>query len=734
MSEKYITLNHLETATKSLIAKIDEEINDLDETLSPVAKSGDYEDLENKPNIISDYDELNNTPNIFEIEFHKTGNAWYCSQTYSDINTAINNSAIIIAKYYNTSDHVDFKEYAYSSDFNTYSFYFVESTVDKEDNIIRYTDITFTIDSNDTVSYVETDNSYPIGNNSTPDWDQNDSAADDYIENRTHWKEIDENFVWVDNESFKWTSDTSNFGDTELIDSYLNTNLSFILDKEYTVIFDNTTYKLTSYSGTYSNNNTYAVLGNSNYTNSNLWSFDNSYNTDVPFFLYPSSSGFIRIWRGDTSSDSTEHIVSITGPREVYHYLDNQYLDGKLIKIGTGAYSEIFNNGSNIASGSYSHAEGNRTTASSSSSHSEGRYTTASGAGSHSEGGYTTASGAESHSEGYYTTASGPYSHAENTLTIATAQSHSEGVLTTSTNRGSHSEGTFIVYNSQKISKAENSLICTFSEPFKIGSLFKNATTENNVRIKRASYTDNYRYYWKIKDLVWDENDYLTQFTIDEDSNSIGISYFKTLSVSNDTISILLGTLSSGIGSHAEGQWTYASGSSAHAENRMTHAIGNYSHTEGYYTIASSESQHVQGKYNILDTNNVYADIVGNGTAYDARSNAYTLDWSGNGVYAGKVTVGTAPTADMDVATKLYVDTTMSNVSTDLVGLTDTTITTPTDGQILIYDATNSKWINSNFTAVSAESDTNVNDMLDSFSLDYTSNTLSPNLWVGGSY
>ena len=45
----------------------------------------------------------------------------------------------------------------------------------------------------------------------------------------------------------------------------------------------------------------------------------------------------------------------------------------------------------------------------------------------------------------------------------------------------------------------------------------------------------------------------------------------------------------------------------------------------------------------------------------------------------------------MDVATKQYVDTAMSNVSTDLVGLTDTTISNPTNDQILKYDSTTSK-------------------------------------------
>jgi hypothetical protein len=43
---------------------------------------------------------------------------------------------------------------------------------------------------------------------------------------------------------------------------------------------------------------------------------------------------------------------------------------------------------------------------------------------------------------------------------------------------------------------------------------------------------------------------------------------------------------------------------------------------------------------------------VGNGTASDERSNARTLDWNGNEVLAGKLTVGVNPTNAMDVATK----------------------------------------------------------------------------------
>lgn len=93
-------------------------------------------------------------------------------------------------------------------------------------------------------------------------------------------------------------------------------------------------------------------------------------------------------------------------------------------------------------------------------------------------------------------------------------------------------------------------------------------------------------------------------------------------------------TLASGDASHAEGDYAQARGEFSHAEGERTLAGGKASHAEGRYTIASTDYQHVQGYYNIDDANGTYAHIVGNGTI-STRSNAYTLDWNGNGWFAG---------------------------------------------------------------------------------------------------
>lgn len=123
-----------------------------------------------------------------------------------------------------------------------------------------------------------------------------------------------------------------------------------------------------------------------------------------------------------------------------------------------------------------------------------------------------------------------------------------------------------------------------------------------------------------------------------------------------------LGSTASGQSSHAEGGTTVASGQSAHAEGGGTTANGNYSHAEGVSTIANHRSQHVFGEWNITDSSsNIateqgnYVEIVGNGTS-STRSNARTLDWLGNEVLAGKLTIGANPTAAMDVVTKQYME------------------------------------------------------------------------------
>lgn len=96
-----------------------------------------------------------------------------------------------------------------------------------------------------------------------------------------------------------------------------------------------------------------------------------------------------------------------------------------------------------------------------------------------------------------------------------------------------------------------------------------------------------------------------------------------------------------GMYSHAEGYNTVAKANMSHCEGFGGEAKGTSSHVEGLGTVSHASYQHVQGKYNIEDVENKYAHIVGGGTgsSENQRKNIHTLDWHGNAVYAGDVTI-----------------------------------------------------------------------------------------------
>lgn len=257
----------------------------------------------------------------------------------------------------------------------------------------------------------------------------------------------------------------------------------------------------------------------------------------------------------------------------------------------------------------YAHAEGWGCIASGRNAHAEGAYAYATTINAHAEGSQTRAIGDTSHAEGYLTTSSGACSHVEGRNSIASGErAHAQNWGTTASGMASHAEG-------------ENTLastICTHAEGFTTKAIYPYAHAEGYNSRAAGKY-----------------------------SHAEG-----------------LGTTTSNSSAHAEGQYSLASGDyGAHAEGQETTAKGNNSHAEGNRTIATHVSQHVFGEYNALDASTAvgdnrgtYVEIVGNGLGSTQRSNARTLDWEGNEVLSGKLTVGTAPTNDMDVATKKYVD------------------------------------------------------------------------------
>ena len=276
----------------------------------------------------------------------------------------------------------------------------------------------------------------------------------------------------------------------------------------------------------------------------------------------------------------------------------SDYIKNKpAIKAGQGEKSIIEGNIDNNIASDFSHAEGWGTTASGIDSHTEGQLTTASGDYSHAEGYNTTASGDKSHAEGERTTASGDYSHTEGTNTTTSASaSHAEGNRATASGYGSHAEGqdtkAIGPFSHAEGLNATASVCASHAEG--------NGTTANGAQAHA------------------------------EGAN----------------------TTASGDNSHAEGQATTASGTASHAEGTNTTTSGPFSHAEGSETTANHMCQHVFGEYNELDPSaassgarGTYIEIVGKGNAWaQVRSNARTLDWSGNEQIAGTLRIGSTST------------------------------------------------------------------------------------------
>ena len=142
-------------------------------------------------------------------------------------------------------------------------------------------------------------------------------------------------------------------------------------------------------------------------------------------------------------------------------------------------------------------------------------------------------------------------------------------------------------------------------------------------------------------------------------------------------------TVASGMDSHAEGSSTTASGDYSHAEGISTQALKNFSHAEGNGTIANGLSQHVEGRWNLSSSN--YAHITGIGTDNNNRRNGFTVDWSGNGFFRGRLEVsnsGFSGWTDSTVVTKKYFD----ELSKTTVLLEDSNdsyqVTLPSEGTI----------------------------------------------------
>ena len=296
----------------------------------------------------------------------------------------------------------------------------------------------------------------------------------------------------------------------------------------------------------------------------------------------------------------------VTNPTDLDYSIINPYKPGYgSIPFGFASFSAGVNNAAtgyasaslgelNIAAGDWSFAEGTENVVKGTASHAEGSNNIAAGGYSHAEGCYTKTDGAFAHAEGYRTTAEGNYSHAEG----GCDRSNTTTPITRTVNDRSYD--VFGPYAFGPYSHAES------NRTFAYGSC-SHAEGQETQAVGQTSHAEGYQ------------------------------------------------SIASGKHTHAEGHKSRAYGDYSHAEGVNTKAYAGYSHAEGWDTqtranatashvegkgtIALDEYQHVEGKYNRKDTDTKYAHILGNGTgdSDEERSNAHTIDWSGNAWFAGNI-------------------------------------------------------------------------------------------------
>ena len=361
--------------------------------------------------------------------------------------------------------------------------------------------------------------------------------------------------------------------------------------------------------------------------------------------------------------------------------------------IAGGSYNNVYGDNSfatgsqNTVSGNLAHAEGDRNTVSGYAAHAEGYHGTASGLGTHTEGGWATASGQYGHAEGYNSQALGARSHAEGTNTVAEGRhahteglgtyahggsadvegaAHAEGINTRATGIASHAEGHSTLAEgdnshaegrstsdlSGRISRVHASGTASHAEGRSTKALSDAAHAEGYFTLSGGYYNkDDNGNYLDADGNITTENlaktytDALTAYTHAEGA--------FTQAAGRNTHAEGEETLAQGNASHAEGSLTKATGAGSHAEGKNTLASGIYSHAEGQNTVASGQCTHaggrntvanedyqtVVGKFN--DPRNTYykAFIVGTGTE-GAVKDGFSVDWAGNGKFAGSVVDG----------------------------------------------------------------------------------------------
>ena len=265
--------------------------------------------------------------------------------------------------------------------------------------------------------------------NSTADWNQNDTSAVDYVKNRTHWEELDGTIHKLDSKYLPddigaqadWNENDPDSSSYVKNRTHYKSSISeYICFEDYIGYGESKTVSF-DYQVQVGTNVTQYIDGNILTTVQVVKSGDAFFAGDGRISVYFNNDNTITVYNyyanGIIKIVINEIIIDIKTLDDCF--FPDTIVRNNIIRESTGIYSSVFNRvDSNIASGSYSHAEGFSTVASGDESHAEGSNTTASGYHSHAEGRNTTASGEDSHTEGNYTIATSKSQHVQGECNI----------------------------------------------------------------------------------------------------------------------------------------------------------------------------------------------------------------------------------------------------------------------------------------------------------------------------
>lgn len=413
------------------------------------------------------------------------------------------------------------------------------------------------------------------------DYNQNDETALDYIKNRPFYST-------GEYEEIELLKDGIAYDLTALFGAYVVMECPTLENKHtYRFVFNGQEYIRTSAM----NKNGYIGVGDISYINNGTWEDGKD-----PFYLeFYGGSCFIHL--KDSTLNST---ISIYETKEIIYSIDKKYIEKHLAgnkadqeyiyedKFYTSQINaEYFNDASNIAIGENSHAEGKASVALGEYSHAEGYSSRAIGRSSHA------GAGGE---------AIGDSSFAHNSSTASGIDSVAFGSLNEAYGRSSFVEGSHSIANGgyQHVQGKYN-----IPEERLYGRVI--FTMNSNV----SPTYDGEKIVYLLESTP--TFDYFTgKYTI---TGVTTPTAYKDLQPNN--VFLFEDTTETTIDSY------YLVKSLIETKEDES---GNTLYKWDFSQYSSKEYRD-EGKY---------AHIVGNGT-YDVKSNAYTLDWKGNGWYQGTV-------------------------------------------------------------------------------------------------